>query len=164
VSEGGANDLHSWSLIGQARSAAERHICSMVRLSHTSATERRKRDPRRPPFRICDPDSRYDTIRYDRVASSSSSWRSRRRPSRRCTTMSTVVSIVRVVKLGRAYLFFFQHVCKLYIVCILLFRNSKITNKSRGHQLDVWNRFVAGRASCSVDDQVGDATCGQEVG
>jgi len=27
-----------------------------------------------------------------------------------------------------------------------------------------WNRFVAGRATCSVDDQVGDATCGQEVG
>jgi len=26
------------------------------------------------------------------------------------------------------------------------------------------SRFVAGRASCSVDDQVGDATCGQEVG
>jgi len=24
--------------------------------------------------------------------------------------------------------------------------------------------FVAGRASCSVDDQVGDATCGQKVG
>jgi len=34
---------------------------------------------------------------------------------------------------------------------------------SRGLQSDVWNRFVAGRASCSVDDQVGDATCGQEV-
>ena len=34
----------------------------------------------------------------------------------------------------------------------------------RDLQLDVWNRFVAGRASCSVDDQVGDATCGQEVG
>ena len=33
-----------------------------------------------------------------------------------------------------------------------------------GLQWDVWNRFVAGRASCSVDDQVGDATCGQEVG
>jgi len=29
---------------------------------------------------------------------------------------------------------------------------------------DGWNRFVAGRATCSVDDQVGDATCGQEVG
>ena len=26
-----------------------------------------------------------------------------------------------------------------------------------------WNRFIAGRASCSVDDQVGDATCGQEI-
>ena len=35
---------------------------------------------------------------------------------------------------------------------------------SRGLQSDKWNRFVAGRASCSVDDQVGDATCGQEVG
>ena len=31
-------------------------------------------------------------------------------------------------------------------------------------QSDVWNRFVAGRATCSVDDQVGDAMCGQEVG
>ena len=30
---------------------------------------------------------------------------------------------------------------------------------SRGLQWDGWNRFVAGRASCSVDDQVGDATC-----
>jgi len=30
--------------------------------------------------------------------------------------------------------------------------------------LDVWNRFVAGRPTCSVDDQVGDATYGQEVG
>ena len=29
---------------------------------------------------------------------------------------------------------------------------------SRGLQWDVWNRFVAGRASCSVDDQVGDGT------
>jgi len=35
---------------------------------------------------------------------------------------------------------------------------------SRGLQSDGWNRFVAGRANCSVDDQVGDATCGQEVG
>ena len=35
---------------------------------------------------------------------------------------------------------------------------------SRALQSDGWNRFVAGRASCSVDDQVGDATCGQEVG
>ena len=35
---------------------------------------------------------------------------------------------------------------------------------SRGLQSDVWNRFVACRATCSVDDQVGDATCGQEVG
>jgi len=31
-------------------------------------------------------------------------------------------------------------------------------------QSDGWNRFVADRATCSVDDQVGDATCGQEVG
>ena len=31
-------------------------------------------------------------------------------------------------------------------------------------QSDGWNRFVAGRATCSEDDQVGDATCGQEVG
>ena len=30
-------------------------------------------------------------------------------------------------------------------------------------QSDVWNRFVAGRATCSVDDQVGDATCGQSA-
>jgi len=30
-------------------------------------------------------------------------------------------------------------------------------------QSDGWNRVVAGRATCSVDDQVGDATCGQEV-
>jgi len=35
---------------------------------------------------------------------------------------------------------------------------------SRGLKWDVWNRIVAGRATCSVDDQVGDATCGQEVG
>jgi len=34
---------------------------------------------------------------------------------------------------------------------------------SRALQSDGWNRFVAGRATCSVDDQVGDATCGQEV-
>jgi len=27
---------------------------------------------------------------------------------------------------------------------------------SRDLQSDVWNRFVAGRATCSVDDQVGD--------
>ena len=33
-----------------------------------------------------------------------------------------------------------------------------------GLQSDGWNRFVAGQATCSVDDQVGDATCGQEVG
>ena len=30
-------------------------------------------------------------------------------------------------------------------------------------QSDGWNRFVAGRATCSVDDQVGDATCGQSA-
>ena len=35
---------------------------------------------------------------------------------------------------------------------------------SRGLQWDGWNRFVAGRGTCSVDDQVGDAMCGQEVG
>ena len=35
---------------------------------------------------------------------------------------------------------------------------------SRDLQLDVWNRFVAGRPTCSVDDQVGDAMYGQEVG
>jgi len=35
---------------------------------------------------------------------------------------------------------------------------------SRGLQSDGWSRFVASRATCSVDDQVGDATCGQEVG
>ena len=34
---------------------------------------------------------------------------------------------------------------------------------SRGLQWDGWNHFVAGRATCSVDEQVGDATCGQEV-
>ena len=31
-------------------------------------------------------------------------------------------------------------------------------------QLVGWNRFIAGRASCSVDDQVGDAACSQGVG
>ena len=35
---------------------------------------------------------------------------------------------------------------------------------SRGLQWDGWNGFVAGRATGSVDDQVGDATCGHEVG
>ena len=30
-------------------------------------------------------------------------------------------------------------------------------------QSDGWHRFVAGGATFSVDDQVGDATCGQEV-
>jgi len=35
---------------------------------------------------------------------------------------------------------------------------------SRGLQLDGWNRFVAGRATCSVDDQVGDATFDQQFG
>ena len=34
----------------------------------------------------------------------------------------------------------------------------------RALQSDVWNRFIAGRATCSVDDQAGKATCGQEVG
>jgi len=34
---------------------------------------------------------------------------------------------------------------------------------SKGLQSDGWNRFIAGRATCSVDDQVGDATCGQGV-
>ena len=34
---------------------------------------------------------------------------------------------------------------------------------SRGLQSDVWNRFVGSQATCSVVDQVGDATCGQEV-
>jgi len=33
-----------------------------------------------------------------------------------------------------------------------------------GLQSDAWNRSVAGRATYSKDDQVGDATCGQEVG
>ena len=36
---------------------------------------------------------------------------------------------------------------------------------SRALQSDEeWNRFLAGRASCSVDDQVGDATCGHGLG
>jgi len=35
---------------------------------------------------------------------------------------------------------------------------------SRDLQSDGWNRFVAGRATCSMDDQVFDATCDQEVG
>ena len=35
---------------------------------------------------------------------------------------------------------------------------------SRGLQWDAWNRFIAGQATCSVDDQVGNVTCGQEVG
>ena len=62
-------------------------------------------------------------------SSPSSSWsRSRRGPSRRSTSMSTVDSTPPDL------------------------------------QSDGWNRFVAGRASCSVDDQVVDATCGQEVG
>ena len=30
-------------------------------------------------------------------------------------------------------------------------------------QSDGWNRFVAGRATCSVNDQVGDATYGQDT-
>ena len=33
---------------------------------------------------------------------------------------------------------------------------------SGGLQSDEWNRFVAGRATCSVDDQVGEAVFGQE--
>jgi len=32
----------------------------------------------------------------------------------------------------------------------------------RGLQSDEWNRFVAGRSTCFVDDQVGEAVCGQE--
>ena len=35
---------------------------------------------------------------------------------------------------------------------------------SRGLQWDVWNRFIVGWATCFEDDQVGDATCSQEVG
>ena len=34
----------------------------------------------------------------------------------------------------------------------------------RGLQSDGWNCFVAGPATSSVDDQVGDATCSQEAG
>jgi len=35
---------------------------------------------------------------------------------------------------------------------------------SRGLHWDGWNRFVAGRATCSVDGQVSDGTYGQLVG
>jgi len=35
---------------------------------------------------------------------------------------------------------------------------------SRGLHCDGWNRFVAGRATCSVDGQVSDGTYGQLVG
>ena len=41
---------------------------------------------------------------------------------------------------------------------------STVDSTPPGLQSDGWNRFEAGQATCSVYDQVGDATCGQKVG
>ena len=104
---------------------------------------------------------------------------SQRRPSRRCTTMSTFL-MVYCYFVSTVYspfdvfyiliFMFFLHFIPCcasasVIMCIKVpYLLTYGRHASRGLQSDGWNRFVAGRATCSVDDHVGDATCGQEVG